>query len=124
MKIQDQKCKIYSIALTADQKMQEKRVLNLTIETIQNETKRKKDQKKNMEQTFSDPSDNTKCVELGEQEKWEVEDNGQKLEEIMTEDFTNLLDAINPQLQEAQLATKWVNTLKKPIPMYVKLLKW
>lgn len=65
-----------------------------------------------MEQTFSDPSDNTKCVKLGEQEKREVGDSGQKLEEIMTEDFTNLSDAINPQLQQAQLATNWVSTQK------------
>lgn len=60
----------------------------------------------NMERPLSGPQDGTKHAELGRC----GEKVKKKPEEIMAEYFPNLMNPINSQLQEAQLATKRVNT--------------
>lgn len=55
------------------------------------------------------------------EEKWGGGEGRKKLGKIVTECFLNLMNAVNPQIQEAQLATK----AKNPTPTYIiiKLLK-
>lgn len=61
---------------------------------------------------FQWPKWRYRVCEIGGTREVEMGDSRQKLEEIVAENFTNLLDAINPQFQETQLATNWVNTPK------------